>query len=233
MLRKEELQLLETYIKKRSLRFAEPAILSEILDHFACKVEELQAEHPGIELEEAMLRAHRSFGIRGFGPLADVAENSVYLRYRKYAFAEIRQLLLSPHMLYILSAGAFCHLLLRICSGKLPYNDLLCALDIPLLVYAVSLWIVRAYRLKTQKKHRLEFQMCQRCSPLGLAFNNTLIFLSFVCLAGITDTHFQLNLIILPVMVMFTLFSGIVELRLQKRALQDIASSEKMSAFVN
>ncbi|MGC4058968.1 MAG: hypothetical protein QM743_12765 [Chitinophagaceae bacterium] len=52
-------------------------------------------------------------------------------------------------------------------------------------------------------------------------------------MAGITDAHFGLNLIILPVLVMFTLFSGIVELRLQKRALQDIASSEKMSAVVN
>ncbi|MGC4058969.1 MAG: hypothetical protein QM743_12770 [Chitinophagaceae bacterium] len=106
MLGREELQLLETYIKKRSLRFAEPAILSEILDHFACKVEELQTAHPGMQLEEVMLRAHGSFGIRGFGPLADVAENSVYLKYRKYAFAEMRQAaVLAAHTIYIISRG--------------------------------------------------------------------------------------------------------------------------------
>lgn len=67
ILDKEQLTTLTHFIWKRGFR--EPDIVQEILDHFACKVEEVMADEPKLNLQEAMYKAHESFGVMGFAPI--------------------------------------------------------------------------------------------------------------------------------------------------------------------
>ena len=54
-----QLYPLIAFINKRG--FHEPLMIVEILDHFACKVEEKMNQAPGISLEAAMAAAHDDF----------------------------------------------------------------------------------------------------------------------------------------------------------------------------
>lgn len=71
-LTKEQLIELKKFINSRGFR--EPLIVMEILDHFACLVEEKLEANPGMSLDEAMLQAHGSFGVMGFRTIADAAD---------------------------------------------------------------------------------------------------------------------------------------------------------------
>lgn len=68
-LNKEELKELVGFIRKKG--FTEVDVQLEILDHFACKVEEIRAEQPSIELSKAMTQAHASFGVMGFSTIEE------------------------------------------------------------------------------------------------------------------------------------------------------------------
>ncbi|WP_118950650.1 hypothetical protein [Taibaiella helva] len=92
-----ELARLRQFISTRSSRFAEPALLMELTDHFACKVEELLQHDSRLSLDEAMAQAHRSFGVKGFAPLAEAFEKGVYQRYKTWYRREQKQFLLSLH----------------------------------------------------------------------------------------------------------------------------------------
>lgn len=63
-LSQEQLKELRYFIYKRGFR--EPEVMMEILDHFACKVEDKLSAKPGMSLEEAMKEAHNEFGYNGF-----------------------------------------------------------------------------------------------------------------------------------------------------------------------
>lgn len=67
VLDKEQLTTLTHFIWKRGFR--EPELVHEILDHFACKVEEVLQNHPQMNLQDAMCKAHESFGVMGFAPI--------------------------------------------------------------------------------------------------------------------------------------------------------------------
>lgn len=73
--------MLKAFIMRKG--FKEPGVMLEILDHFACKVEEQLETTPQISLEQAMEKAHRSFGVAGFYPLAKAFYGQVQLRYKK------------------------------------------------------------------------------------------------------------------------------------------------------
>ncbi len=60
----------------------------EILDHVACKVEEILDENPKLELEEAFRIAHAGFGIFGFSGLEESFKKMIQKRfYSKYKAA--------------------------------------------------------------------------------------------------------------------------------------------------
>jgi len=79
VLQQEDLKKLVSYIHSRG--FHDPAVVVEILDHFACKAEERLNADPHLTLERAMEKANDDFGPLGFRPL--VAAYEVHMR-RKY-----------------------------------------------------------------------------------------------------------------------------------------------------
>ena len=103
ILNKEQLKVLKDYIGSRSHRFKDPVVMLEILDHFACKVEEKMME--GWAFEKAIEQAHSSFGIKGFAPIADHVEQGISKKYRQFRNKEFGKLLLSVHVIGIAAIG--------------------------------------------------------------------------------------------------------------------------------
>lgn len=104
-LNKEELLVLQQYIRSRSATFAEPAIMLELLDHFACKVEATLAENGKLSLEEAMKQAHQSFGIKGFASLAEGFKILTIHKYKKYFTTLLHKKLCSLHTIGLLAVA--------------------------------------------------------------------------------------------------------------------------------
>ncbi|WP_118973494.1 hypothetical protein [Taibaiella koreensis] len=144
----EELDRLHRFIISRSARFSQPPLLLEITDHFACKVEELLQQDSKLDLEAAMAQAHRSFGVKGFAPLAEAFEKSVYHRYKTWYRREQKQFLLSLHLPGMILLGALAgKLFLAMAHRHLLQNGMgiLCSAE---LLYGVAILILRQ-RAKT------------------------------------------------------------------------------------
>jgi hypothetical protein len=72
VLNKEQLKELKWFIHSRG--FLQPLVVMEILDHFACMVEDMMQEDKELTLKQAMIKAHASLGVMGFRPIADAVE---------------------------------------------------------------------------------------------------------------------------------------------------------------
>ncbi|RYD56090.1 MAG: hypothetical protein EOP56_14240 [Sphingobacteriales bacterium] len=90
-LTKEQLKVLVKFIHSRGFR--EPSMVMDILDHFACKVEEKMQATPSIALEQAMQDAHRDFGVSGFRNLAASHQGQFETRQRRVFKKNARDLL--------------------------------------------------------------------------------------------------------------------------------------------
>jgi hypothetical protein len=95
-LTKEQLKELKKFINSRGFR--EPLIVMEILDHFACLVEEKLEANPGMPLDEAMQQAHGSFGVMGFRTIADAADVERNKRLNKQFKKTLGGMVASPAM---------------------------------------------------------------------------------------------------------------------------------------
>ena len=112
-----ELQQLKKFIVSRSARFGEPVLLLEILDHFACKTEEILEEEPDTSFEDAVRKAHQSFGVKGFAPIAAACEQGIYQKYKQLFRKVQRDLLFSKHMFGFLLAGLLCFKILMLLNA--------------------------------------------------------------------------------------------------------------------
>lgn len=94
VLSQEQLKELVRFIHSRGFR--EPAVVLEILDHFACKVEELLAAKPGMQFYQAMVEAHMSFGVRGFYPFSENFYQQTKKKYKKLFWRNFKSIVSKP-----------------------------------------------------------------------------------------------------------------------------------------
>ncbi|KAA5537298.1 hypothetical protein F0919_06395 [Taibaiella lutea] len=139
----EEIKEMKLFIISRSKRFEEPSILIEILDHFACKTEEILSEDKSISFRDAMQKAHHSFGVKGFAPIAAAWEAHTFKRYKAWRKQEIRNIVFSLHVLGI---SAFSLLAAKIflmlnASQLLPTHGLEIMLPI-MIIYSITVYPV-------------------------------------------------------------------------------------------
>lgn len=114
----EQLKELKKYIESRGFR--EPLIVMEILDHFACLVEEKMQADPRLTLADAMQQAHAGFGVRGFKALADAADNERNKKFTKVFKTKLLALVFNPlAALTIVLFAVFCY---RAYSWVLPFQ---------------------------------------------------------------------------------------------------------------
>lgn len=139
-LNQDELHILIGFIKRHG--FTEPFIVAEILDHFACKVEEKMDQHPHLSLEAALAEAHQDFGVMGFRPIVRAYEANLKQKYRTVYRGELKKILAHPVYVVIalLIAAAFYKAWFwaeqNSCRQFLDINDI----DIELLfVYGMSI----------------------------------------------------------------------------------------------
>lgn len=88
-----ELQQVKDFIYSRGFR--DELVVNEILDHFACKVEEELMKNPKVTLSEAMYDAHRSFGVLGFYVIQANFEKNTKSRYRELYWQSLKTVLTS------------------------------------------------------------------------------------------------------------------------------------------
>ncbi len=78
-LSKADLQQITAFISKRG--FTEPDLQMEIVDHVACRVEELMAADKSINLHQAITSTHATFGVIGFSVFEDSMRSALQKRY--------------------------------------------------------------------------------------------------------------------------------------------------------
>lgn len=177
-LSESELQTLCAFISRKG--FGEPALVLEILDHFACKVEELSTQYPTWPLEKRMEEAHRQFGVAGFYPLVKSYEEGLQRHYNRYfrsslfgVFTHARSLglvILVPLLVYVFS------LLLMEFSPALRFSGMnpqtLAALGTFLCFAAAAVVYLRPFR-----KSKNVFMRAAMSSWYGSIFTPGLFFL--------------------------------------------------------
>lgn len=158
MLSHEQLKQLVRFIHKRGFR--EPAVVLEILDHFACKVEELLAAKPGMDFQQAMMEAHKSFGVRGFYPFSEDFYRHTQRKYKKLFWKNLGAVLSKPVSIMALPViGYVVYNLYMQATAQFNFRlwDAWNVVDFAFLLLMIicsALDIITMYRLpKTDRKH--------------------------------------------------------------------------------
>jgi|GEM_PF-1911098 len=103
-LSQEQLKELKYFIYGRGFR--EPEVMMEILDHFACKVEDKLSTNPGMKLDAAMKQAHNEFGYNGFYSIKSSLDVFTKKRYKNVYWTQVKTVLKNiPVMLLLAGLG--------------------------------------------------------------------------------------------------------------------------------
>jgi hypothetical protein len=100
---KNELQIIASYIQKRGFTYID--VQTEVLDHVACRVEEIIEEHPETTLDTAIEKAHSEFGIFGFSSIEDSVIEGLTKKYNRLFWRTFFSFFISKYLLLILFAG--------------------------------------------------------------------------------------------------------------------------------
>lgn len=102
-LSKDQIKQLKKLISYKG--YPEIDVQYEILDHVACKIEDLLEEHPSLNLEEAFRKVHASFGIFGFSSLEESYKKAIEKRMRVNYWKGLKHFLTSYRLLYPILLG--------------------------------------------------------------------------------------------------------------------------------
>lgn len=97
-LTKDQIEQLKKLISYKG--YPEVDVQYEILDHVACKVEELIEENPKLSLPDAFQKVHASFGIFGFSELEESYKKMIEKRLWGYYWNELKQLFTSYRIIF-------------------------------------------------------------------------------------------------------------------------------------
>ena len=77
----------------------------EILDHVACKVEEMLDKNPSLALDDAFRMVHSEFGVFGFLDLAESYTKSIEKRYQRFFWEEFKAIFTSLRIICPVAVG--------------------------------------------------------------------------------------------------------------------------------
>jgi hypothetical protein len=97
-LTKDQIKQLKKLISYKG--YPEIDVQYEILDHVACKVEELMEQNPKMSLPDAFQKVHASFGIFGFSELEESYKKMIQKRLWSYYWNELKQLFTSYRIIF-------------------------------------------------------------------------------------------------------------------------------------
>lgn len=85
----QQLEYIRSFISKRG--FTALDLQMEIIDHVACRAEDILTENPAVSFEEAVTRTHREFGVFRFSTLEEAMTKSLSRKYRNQLALEIKR----------------------------------------------------------------------------------------------------------------------------------------------
>ena len=104
-----QLDYIRSFINKRG--FTALDLQVEIIDHVACRVEDILTKNPAVSFEEAVARTHREFGVFGFSTLEEAMMESLTRKYTNEFALELKQWFSFPTVLLV---GGFAILLFQL-----------------------------------------------------------------------------------------------------------------------
>lgn len=99
-LNEEQLFELKSFIRKKGI--TENDVVNEILDHFACKTEEIMNQDFRIPFGRAMQMAHQSFGATGFRPMVVHYEKQIEKLVWDEFKSNLKQVICSPKIIGVI-----------------------------------------------------------------------------------------------------------------------------------
>jgi hypothetical protein len=102
-LNNNELQTVLSFIQRRGFCYID--VQTELLDHVACRVEEIMDENSEISLESAIEKAHGEFGIFGFSTVEDGIINGLTKKYNRLFWRTFISFFGPKYILLVLFAG--------------------------------------------------------------------------------------------------------------------------------
>lgn len=132
-----QLQQLENYIDKRG--FHDPVIKAEILDHFACKVEEIMTARPQLSLNEAIQKAHSSFGATGFYPIQANLDKHLSIKYKEIFNTELKRRFTSVPNIIVILLLSYCTFKAYVWAAVNGYKHILGQNDVNTFLFLIML----------------------------------------------------------------------------------------------
>ena len=151
-LNKEQLYLLISFIEKKG--FKTPLVVVEILDHFACKVEEKMAANPELPLEAAMMAAHADFGVLGFAPIVNAYEAGVKMKYKAIYKAGRRKVIANPLYIIVAALCAFIFYKGYYMAEVIGYKHIFGLNDVGVMLYFSSILFPAIFLFKFKQNRK-------------------------------------------------------------------------------
>jgi hypothetical protein len=123
----------------------------EILDHFACKVEEILSEDPHIPFDTAIQKAHQSFGVKGFQPIVASFEAETEKKYKVLYWNNFKTIISKPACIILLPLIAIGYFKFFMWTVKNQYAHILDVND-GVSVFFIVLIMLQLYLVLGQKK---------------------------------------------------------------------------------
>lgn len=145
-LSKDQIEQLKKLISYKG--YPEIDVQYEILDHVACKVEELMGQNPKLSVPDAFQKVHASFGIFGFSALEESYKKMIEKRLWGYYWKELKQLITSCRIIFPLGL-----LFIFFQSSTLLEDSKAWILMMIGFLFFSFIWVVIRY-WKTHKKYK-------------------------------------------------------------------------------
>lgn len=115
-LSQDELQTIVSFIQKRGFTYID--VQTEVLDHVACRVEDMISEDPELNLDAAIQKTHSEFGIFGFSTVEDGVISGLTKKYNRLFWRTFISFLSPRYIFLVLFAGYFLYKVLAIVDSK-------------------------------------------------------------------------------------------------------------------
>jgi hypothetical protein len=151
-LNQDELQTIASFIQKRGFTYID--VQTELLDHVACRVEEIMDEDPEVTLDAAIQKTHSEFGIFGFSAVEDGVIAGLTKKYNRFFWSTFLSFLGPKYILLVLLSGYFLYKVQAFLNSNTGMYILAGATLITAIVYLIKSYRSEykqylAYRLST------------------------------------------------------------------------------------
>jgi hypothetical protein len=149
---KIELETLRSFIQKRGFTYID--VQTELLDHVACRVEEIMEENPDITLDQAIQKSHSEFGIFGFSAVEDSVIAGLTKKYNRFFWRTFFSYFGPKYILLVLYSGYALYKFQVLVNGKAIMYSVMLAIVLIAIVCLFKLYRSEykqylAYRLST------------------------------------------------------------------------------------